>query len=47
MVKRRFVCRRCGKRFEIEIFERGEAQEKRLPASPVRCPECKGPVEPA
>lgn len=47
MVNRRFICTRCGHRFEVQVFEPGEAQEKRLPAYPIQCPECRGPVEPA
>ncbi len=45
MVKRRFICKRCGHRFVIEVFEPGEAEEKRTPTQPVRCPKCGGPVE--
>jgi DNA-directed RNA polymerase subunit RPC12/RpoP len=41
MVKRRFRCLRCGCKFEKEVFEPGEAEEKRRPSGPVRCPECK------
>lgn len=41
MIKRSYRCVRCGCKFEIEVFEPGEAEEKRLPAGPVRCPECK------
>ena len=47
MVKRRFICKRCGERFELEVFEPGEARERRQPAYPVQCPHCHGPVEPA
>ena len=45
MEKRQFICKRCGKRFVVEVFEEGEAKEKRLQVSPVRCPECGGNVE--
>lgn len=40
MVKRRFVCKDCGCKFEKEVFERGEAEEKRIPTGPVRCVRC-------
>jgi len=45
MVKARFICKNCGYKFEVEIFEEGKAEEKRLPSSPVRCKKCGGPVE--
>jgi len=38
--KVRFICRNCGHRFSADIVEEGEAEEKRLRTSPVRCPEC-------
>lgn len=41
MIKQRFKCIRCGNRFQIDVFEPGEAEKKRLPSGPVRCPECK------
>ena len=40
MVKARFICKKCGQKFTVEIFEEGEAQEKRLSAAAVRCPNC-------
>jgi len=40
MVKQKFVCRQCGLRFEKEVFEEGEADDKNLRSSPVRCPRC-------
>jgi DNA-directed RNA polymerase subunit RPC12/RpoP len=40
MVRRRFHCLSCGHDFETEVFEPGEAEKKRLPASAVRCPRC-------
>lgn len=43
MVRRRFRCRKCGNRFETEVFEPGEAESKRLPSGPVKCPECGSP----
>ena len=47
MVKRKYVCKRCGKTFVIEVFEQGEAEEKKLRGRPVTCPDCGGPVVPA
>jgi len=41
MVKRTFKCINCGRSFEIEVFEPGEAEEKGRLTSPVKCPECK------
>jgi len=41
MVKRRFRCLRCGCKFEKEVFEPGEAEDKKLGSGPVTCPECK------
>ena len=45
MKKAKFKCKRCGNVFVVEIFEPGEAEEKRRSTSPVYCPECRGPVE--
>jgi rubredoxin len=48
MKKAKFKCKRCGYEFVKEIFEPGEAEEKRIPSSPIdnlRCPKCGGPVE--
>ena len=45
MKKVKFICRKCGNKFVIDVFEPGEAEERRKPSSPVRCPECRGPVE--
>jgi DNA-directed RNA polymerase subunit RPC12/RpoP len=47
MVKRRFICEGCGNRFEIDVFEPGEAEDKRSPTRPVGCPRCGGRVKPA
>jgi len=48
MVKRKYICKRCGKTFVVEVFEEGEAEEKGLRGSPVTCPNCGGrQVEPA
>jgi transposase-like protein len=40
MTKRRFRCRHCGNKFEVEVFEPGEAARKNLPVDRVTCPEC-------
>jgi len=45
MRKIRLICKRCGCKFEKEVFEEGEAREKNLRSSPINCPECGGPVE--
>lgn len=45
MIKIKFMCRKCGYKFEIEVFEEGEAEEKRKPSRPVRCLKCGGAVE--
>ncbi len=45
MKKQRFICKRCGEKFEMEVFEPGEAQERRAQGYPVQCPSCRGPVE--
>lgn len=40
MIKRQFICRDCGNKFVVEVFEPGEAEEKRIRPVPVRCPQC-------
>lgn len=45
MKKVRYVCKKCGHKFVAEVFELGEAEEKRLPTRPVLCERCGGPVE--
>jgi len=45
MKKAKFKCKRCNNKFEIEIFEPGEAEATRRPSGPICCPECRGPVE--
>ncbi|WHZ25330.1 MAG: hypothetical protein OJF51_000125 [Nitrospira sp.] len=42
MVKASYFCRRCGAKFSIDVFEEGEAEEKRIPSGPVRCKDCGG-----
>ena len=44
MKKKRFMCKKCGKKFEIKVFEEGEAEDKNLRAYPIKCPQCGGPV---
>lgn len=44
MIEATFACERCGKRFRTRVFEPGEAEDKRVPSAPLRCPECGGPV---
>ena len=41
MVKRQFVCKNCGNKFSVEVFEEGEADKKRLKGVPVSCPKCR------
>jgi len=40
MKKQRFICQNCREVFEVEIFEPGEAEEKRIRPVPVKCPKC-------
>lgn len=43
MRKKRFRCKNKDCRFEfvIEVFEQGEAEAKRVPTAPARCPKCR------
>lgn len=41
MIKKKYVCMRCEAKFELEIFEPGEAQKKNTPAYRVGCPNCR------
>ena len=36
-----YICRQCGEKFEVEILEEGEAEAKKIRATPVRCQKCK------
>lgn len=45
MVRVKFICKNCRNKFEMDVFEPGEAREKRLPSRPVSCPKCGGPAE--
>ncbi len=45
MKKIRLICKKCGYKFEAEVFEPGEAKEKRLPSSSIHCPKCGGEVD--
>ena len=40
MVKKQFICKNCGHKFAAEVFEKGEAEEKRIKAVALRCPKC-------
>jgi len=40
MKKQRFICQNCREVFTVEIFEPGEAEEKRIRPVPVKCPKC-------
>ena len=35
-----YECIRCGRKFDTKVFEKGEAESRRVQGSPVRCPEC-------
>lgn len=45
MNKLRFICKRCGHKCEAEVFELGEAEEKKMLTREIRCPKCGGLVE--
>ncbi len=40
MKKQRFIYQNCAEVFTVEIFEPGEAEEKRIRPVPVKCPKC-------
>jgi len=40
MLLKELKCTLCGRRFECEVLEKEEKQERVLPWSPVRCPDC-------
>ena len=40
MIKKRYRCLNCGHTFEAEVFEKGEAEAKRVPVGQVHCPHC-------
>lgn len=40
MVTKRYRCLNCGHRFAAEVFEKGEAEARRLPSGPIHCPGC-------
>ncbi|HOS69191.1 MAG TPA: hypothetical protein PLG67_10630 [Bacillota bacterium] len=40
MVIKKFICKNCGFVFERKVFEKGEAEHKRVPAYPIICPKC-------
>jgi len=43
MKKQRYICQNCEEVFTVEIFEPGEAEEKRIRPVPVKCPKCGSP----
>lgn len=47
MVVKQFVCRQCDRRFSVEVFEPGEAEETGRSSGPVTCERCGGQVRPA
>ena len=40
MRDQKFICRTCGHKFEIKIYEEGEAEDKRVRGRSVGCPRC-------
>jgi DNA-directed RNA polymerase subunit RPC12/RpoP len=40
MKKVRYACKDCGCKFEVLIYERGEAEEKGERGAPVTCKNC-------
>ena len=40
MITVRFICKNCGERFTVQVFDTGEAEAKRMPTAPVQCPTC-------
>jgi len=40
MKKQRFICQDCEEVFTVEILEPGEAKEKRINTTSVKCPKC-------
>ncbi len=40
MLLKEYKCTRCGRKFDKEVFEEGEAETLLVPTAPVRCPEC-------
>ncbi len=40
MKKQRFICQNCGEVFTVKILEQGEAEEKRIKTTSVKCPRC-------
>lgn len=45
MKNMKFICKVCGKKFEVEVADPKEAEERRIPSRPVVCPICGGPAE--
>lgn len=40
MRDQKFICRKCGCKFAVKIYEEGEVEEKKVQGSPVICPRC-------
>ncbi len=40
MIRRYFRCTACGFEFDIDVFEKGEAEEKGKASYPVQCKKC-------
>lgn len=38
-----YKCRRCGHRFEVDVFEPGEAERERAPSTGICCQRCASP----
>jgi len=40
MLLKEYKCTRCGHKFDMEVFEEGEAETLLLPSAPLQCPDC-------
>ncbi len=40
MVVGEMKCQMCGRRFELELLDREDPNERHTPGAPVRCPNC-------
>lgn len=47
MIEKRFRCPQCREVFVAKVFEPGEAEQRKLPSEPVRCPACRSAAHPA
>jgi DNA-directed RNA polymerase subunit RPC12/RpoP len=41
MKKAIYICKDCGQKFEVLVYEPGEAEEKGERGGPVRCKHCR------